>query len=130
MRMFLIKKKEYMGYLMFMFLNSLLFSKQTYAQARLEDRLRRVMDSGTGTGEAAFADFVQQFLEFAVPLGVFAAFVLLGYAAFIMITSAGDQEKLREAREVATNAVIGAVMIAMGVIVLSILATELEIPGL
>lgn len=114
---------------MLSFFNTLLFYEGVYAQ-RLDERLGRLRDSGQGTGEEAFADFVEAFLNFAVPLGVFVAFVLLGFAAFTMITSAGNQEKLSEAREVATNAIIGAAMIALGVIVLSILAEQLEIPGL
>ncbi len=99
---------------MVLFFNNLVLSS-------LEDRLGGFMESGQGEGEEAMAGFIQGFLNFAVPLGVFTALVLVGYAAFIMVTSAGDQEKLKEAREVATNAIIGAVMIALGVIVLSVL---------
>ncbi len=114
--------------LLFVFFN-VLFLESVYAQ-RLEERLNTVLGGGGDTGEGAMSSFITDFLNFAVPLGVFVAFVLLAYAAFVMITSAGDPEKLKDAREIATNAVIGAVMIAMGVIVLSILATQLHIPGL
>jgi len=115
-----------MIYAVFVFLNFFLFVIPVYAD-ELSDRLRGVLQSGTGTGEGAFASFVQAVLNFAVPLGVFAAFVLLGYSAFIMITSAGNPEKLNDAREVATNAIIGAVMIALSVIVLVVLDQALEL---
>jgi len=116
-----------MVYAVFVFLNFFLFVIPIYAD-ELSDRLRDILRSGTGTtGEPAFASFVQAVLNFAVPLGVFAAFVLLGYSAFIMITSAGNPEKLNDAREVATNAIIGAVMIALSVIVLVVLDQALEL---
>ncbi len=115
--------------LMLTFFNTALFYEGAYAQ-RLEDRLSDVMRSGGGEGDGAFEDFVQAFVNFAVPLGIFCAFVLLAYAAFVMITSAGNPEKLSEAREVATNAVIGALMIALGVIILSILEDQLGVTTL
>ena len=102
--------------------------KVIYAQS-LEGRLDSVLNSGQGSGEGAMSSFVQAVLDFAVPFGVFCALVLFGYAAFIMITSTGDPEKIKEAREVATNAVIGAVMVGMGVIILGLLAQELSLPG-
>ncbi len=120
-----------MIYAVFVFLNSFLFVGSLYAQD-LGSRLDAVLKSGTGTtGDSAFASFVQAVLNFAVPLGVFCAFVLLGYSAFIMITSAGNPEKLNDAREVATNAIIGAVMIGLSVIILVVLdqALELNIGG-
>ncbi len=95
----------------------------------LESRLDAIVNSDGGSGEGAMSSFVQNVLDFAVPFGVFCALVLFGYAAFIMITSSGDPEKLKEAKEVATNAVIGAVMVGMGVIILSLVAGELQLPG-
>ena len=102
---------------------------RAYAQD-LESNLDTLLKSGGGTGEGAMKEFVEAFLKFAVPFGVFCALVLLGYAAFVMITSAGDPEKLKDAREVATNAIVGAVMVGMGVIVMTIIAENLEIPGM
>lgn len=111
--------------MIFKILNILLVAP-VYAQ-QLEDRFQDVLESGEGSGEEAAGDFIQAFLNFAVPFGVFCALALLGYAAFSMITSAGNPEKLKDAREIATNAVIGAIMIAMGVIVLSLLDSQLGI---
>jgi flagellar basal body-associated protein FliL len=105
-----------------------LFLEKAYAQS-LDDRLGGVLESGQSEGKGAMQDFIQAFLDFAVPLGVFVAMVLLGYAGFVMVTSSGDPEKLKDAREVATNAVIGAVMIALGVIVLALLDSQLGITG-
>ena len=105
--------------MIYLFLNGFFVSK-VYAED-LQGKLSQVVE---GTGEG-FSGFVQRLLDFAVPLGVFCALVLLGYAAFMMITSAGNPEKLKEAREVATNAIIGAIMIGMGVIVLTLLSERL-----
>ena len=81
----------------------------------LEGRLGAVQESDT------FEGFTQSLLNLAVPLAVFFAFVLLGYAAFVMITSAGNPEKLKDAREIATNAVIGAVVIGLSIVILVVL---------
>lgn len=112
----------------FLSLNNFFIGK-VYAED-LEGRLGDLLNSGQGQGEDAMRDFVQAFLNFAVPFGVFCALVLLAYAAFVMITSTGDPEKLKDAREVATNAIVGAVMVGMGVIVMAIIADNLEIPGM
>lgn len=109
-------------------LNFSLFVSQLYAQGdSLEGRLGGITGGNFGQGEGAFAGFIQAVLNFAVPLGVFFAFVLLGYSAFVMITSAGNPEKLNEAREIATNAIIGAIMIGLSVMVLAILGGVLGI---
>ena len=76
---------------------------------------------GAVQGSDSFESFTQNLLNLAVPLGVFVALVLLSYSAFVMITSAGNPEKLKDAREIATNAVIGAVVIALSVVILVVL---------
>ncbi len=92
----------------------------------LEGRLSTVLDSADGDGN--FESFIEAFLRFAVPFGVFCALILLGFAAFTMITSAGNPEKLKDAREVATNAIIGALMIGLGVLVLKLVVDQLALP--
>lgn len=93
----------------------------------MEGRLGAITGGDFGEGEGAFAGLVQAVLNLAVPLGVFFTFVLLGYSAFVMITSAGNPEKLNDAREVATNAVIGAIIIGLSVIILVVLDQALEL---
>ena len=109
-----------MIYLFFLFLNSFFVSK-VHAES-LQGKFGELVGTTAGGG---FEDFVKAFVQFAVPLGVFCALVLLGFAAFAMITSAGNPDKLKDAREIATNAVIGAIMVGMGVIVLSLLDARL-----
>jgi hypothetical protein len=112
-----------MIYTLFVFLNSL-FIKAAYANT-LQERFGGLTESTKSTGDSAMSDFVTGILQFAVPLGIFSAFVLLGYAAFVMVTSSGNPEKLNEAREIITNAIIGVIMIGIGVIVLQLISRTL-----
>ncbi len=76
------------------------------------------------------AGLVNALVMLSVPLGVLAALLLLSYAGFQMITSQGNPEKLNEAREVVTNAVIGFALIALSVAILLLIRNTLNIPGI
>jgi len=106
-----------MIYTLFVFLNSL-FIKAAYANT-LQERFGGLTESTKSTGDSAMSDFVTGILQFAVPLGIFSAFVLLGYAAFVMVTSSGNPEKLNEAREIITNAIIGLVLAAIAFLIVN-----------
>lgn len=71
---------------------------------------------------------VNALVRVAVPLGVLAAIALLTYAAFLMITSQGNPEKLAEAKDIVTNALIGFAMIALSVAILLLIQNSLNLP--
>ncbi|KKR06453.1 MAG: hypothetical protein UT34_C0001G0494 [candidate division WS6 bacterium GW2011_GWF2_39_15] len=73
---------------------------------------------------------VNALVKLAIPLGVLSAIILFAFAGYNMITSQGDPEKLNEAREVVTNAVIGFALIALSVAILLLIRNTLNIPGL
>lgn len=72
---------------------------------------------------------VNSIVSLSIPLGVLVAIGLMAYAGYIMIVSQGNPEKLGEAREVATNAIIGFALIALSVAILLLIQNTLNIPG-
>ncbi|GEM_PF-4074867 len=115
-----------MFYRIFVFINNLILSP-VYGQEDLQERFQDIRDADLENGE--ISDFVGLVYDFAMPLAVFCAFVLLGYGAFKLIMSTGDPEKLNEAREIITNAILGVLMIGLGIGLLYFLAEALEIPA-
>ena len=54
---------------------------------------------------------VDKIVKVAVPLSISCALALFAYAAYLMISSQGNPDKIGEARSVITNAVIGMVVV-------------------
>lgn len=73
--------------------------------------------------------FTSELLAFAIPLSVFCVFILLAFAAFKLMTSQGDPDKLKEGKEVITNAVIGFVFILLSVAILMLISNIFGING-
>ena len=72
---------------------------------------------------------VNALVQLSIPIGVLAAIALFSYAGFLMISSKGNPEKLAEAKEVVTNAIIGFALIALSVAILLLIRNTLNIPG-
>lgn len=71
---------------------------------------------------------VQSVINLSIPIGVLAAIVLLSQAGYQMITSQGNPDKLNEAKEIVTNAVLGFALIALSVAILMLIQDTLNIP--
>lgn len=71
---------------------------------------------------------VQAIINLSIPAGVLAAIFLLSYAGYQMITSQGNPDKLAEAKEVVTNAVLGFALIALSVAILLLIQDTLNLP--
>jgi hypothetical protein len=71
---------------------------------------------------------VQSIINLSIPAGVLFAVLLLTYAGYLMISSQGNPEKLNEAREVVTNAIIGFAMVIMAVAILMLIQDTLQLP--
>lgn len=81
---------------------------------RLEDFNTELSDPSTvSTQNGGLSGLVNLIMKVAIPLGVLAVFILFAQTAFLMITSQGNPEKLKEAKEVATNAIIGFLLVAL-----------------
>jgi hypothetical protein len=101
------------------------FSAPVYAD-RLGDAITaEVVTASQATGVEGL---VNSIIRIAIPLGVLSAIGLLTYAAFMMITSQGNPEKLAEAKDVVTNALIGFAMIALSVSILLMIQNSLNLP--
>lgn len=94
----------------------------TYADV-LSDRISDVTASTNET------TFVQSIVRLSIPIAILSLVGLSAYAGFLMLTSQGNPEKLAEAKEVFTNAVLGFGLIALSVAILVIIQSVLKLPG-
>ncbi len=94
-----------------------MFSSRIYA-ASLSGALSDKLNEDTLNNIDNEKSFVQWIIDISIPLGITCAFALLVYAGFMMVTSSGNPDKLKESREVITNAVIGFVVIMLSVTLL------------
>lgn len=62
-------------------------------------------------GETNVESIMQDIIDIALPLSVLAAALLMAFAAYKMITSQGNPDKLKDAREQIGNAITGLVFI-------------------
>jgi hypothetical protein len=79
-------------------------------------------------GGGSLQNMVNEILTIVIPVGVIAAMILLGVAGYTMITSQGNPDKINEAREIVTNAIIGLVIILMAVSILWLIKNSLNLP--
>ncbi len=75
-------------------------------------------------------DLISSILQVAVPVAIMALVGLSAYAGFLMITSQGNPEKINEAREIITNALMGFGLIVLSVAILLIIQSVLKLPGI
>lgn len=68
---------------------------------------------------------VEMIIQIAVPLAVVCLIVLVAYASYMLISSQGNPDKLKEGKEVLTNAIIGFLVILLSVAILLIVAGTL-----
>lgn len=83
---------------------------------------------GCVTGNAS--DFVTKVIQFGTGIGGGIAFLLILFAGFQTMTSAGNPEKLHEAKELLTAAISGLLLIIFSVFLLRLIGVDiLQIPG-
>ncbi|MGI6423345.1 MAG: hypothetical protein ACOX0X_01840 [Candidatus Dojkabacteria bacterium] len=91
-----------------------MITTKIYANS-LSDALSGITNMSEASTVGSFTDSV---LSIAIPLAVFSVVVLLAFSAYQLMTSKGDPDKLKQAKEVITNAVIGFLFILMSVAIL------------
>ena len=94
-------------------------------------------DSTTGTGtqlntaigcipilgtKEAFLSFI---LKWAVGIGGGIAFLLIIYAGFMIMTSAGNPERLKAGQELLTSAISGLILLIFSVVILKIIGVDI-----
>ena len=70
----------------------------------------------------AIGDFASNIIGIALPLAGLATVVLLIIAGYMMISSQGNPDKLKEAKEMITNAIIGLVFILLSESILGLIS--------
>lgn len=78
-----------------------------------------------GQDDEEIRQLVSLVQKLAIPAGVTVLMGLFAYGGFMMITSQGDPEKLNEAKEILTNAVMGFIFIALASTILLIINNTL-----
>ena len=78
------------------------------------------------TTKEAFLSFV---LKWAVGIGGGIAFLLIIYAGFMIMTSAGNPERLKAGQELLTSAISGLILLIFSVVILKIIGVDiLQLP--
>lgn len=72
-------------------------------------------------------DFINNLINLAIPLAVLSVFLLLAFAGYQLMTSQGNPDKLKEGKEVITNAIIGFVFILLSVAILLLISNIFDL---
>ncbi len=79
------------------------------------------------TSSATGKDYLSLLIEWVIPISGVCVFVLLAFATYKLMMSKGDPDKLREAKDQITNAIIGFLFILLSSSILLLLADVLGI---
>ena len=70
-------------------------------------------------------DFLSFVLKWAVGIGGGIAFLLIVYAGFMIMTSAGNPERLKAGQELLTSAISGLILLIFSVVILKIIGVDI-----
>ena len=117
-------------------IHNLLIHK-VYAQSlggKVSDEIKKLEGNetiGSSENPAEAIDSVESLVEMivdiAVPVAILCLVVLVVYAGYMLISSQGNPDKLKEGREVLTNAIIGFFIIVLSVVILLLLSNALDL---
>lgn len=104
-------------------LNSLFPVQKAYASlgSTLSDHLKS-LEGATAADENGLVTIIK---NIAIPLSVICVVLLLIYGGYMLMSSKGDPDKLQEAKQVITNAIIGFVVIMLCVAILILISNTL-----
>lgn len=74
---------------------------------------------GGTTTPSSFADYVNRIYQFAVVIGISLAVLMIIFAGYKYMSSAGDPQSLAEAKEVLVGAIVGLVLILLTRLILA-----------
>ncbi len=103
---------------------NMFFVEKVYAQSlgsSLGDQLNKIVD-GTVADEKGL---VRTIVSIAVPLGVISVVLLVVYAGYLLTSSQGNPDKIKEGKEIITNAIIGFVVVLLSVAILILISNTL-----
>lgn len=84
----------------------------------LNDNLVELQKPGGATQEGV----VTAIINIATPISAICVVLLLAYGGFMLMSSKGDPDKLQEAKQIITNAIIGFVVILLCVAILLLIS--------
>ncbi len=70
-------------------------------------------------------EFLGQILQWAVGIGGGIAFLLILYAAFTIMTSAGDPTKLKTGQDLLTSAISGLILLVFSIFILKFIGIDI-----
>lgn len=70
-------------------------------------------------------EFLSFLLKWAVGIGGGIAFLLIIYAGFMIMTSAGNPERLKAGQELLTSAISGLILLIFSVVILKIIGVDI-----
>ncbi len=95
-----------------------------YAASTIQEFIENIeSDASSASGQ----DYIGTLISYVIPLSGFCVFVLLVFATYKLTMSKGDPDKLREAKDQITNAIIGFIFILLSSTILVLLSHILEI---
>ncbi len=95
------------------------------AYASLGTTINDQITSLQGNNAVSSEAVTKAIVNIATPISVVCVVLLLVYGGFLMMSSKGDPDKLQEAKQIITNAVIGFVVILLCVAVLLLISKTL-----
>ncbi len=103
-----------------------LFLNRAYA-ANLGEKLTDSLGGIEGGSITNESDFVEKIVDIAVPLSVICVLILVVYAGYMLMSSQGNPDKLKEGKEILTNAIIGFLLVLLSVAVLLLISNTLQL---
>jgi uncharacterized membrane protein (DUF485 family) len=101
-----------------------LFVRKVYADSlggTLQKRIAE-LEGAEGLNKERFVDMVA---NIAVPAAILSLIVLVVYAGYMLISSQGNPDKIKEGKEVLTNAVIGFFIVVLSIVILLLISNSL-----
>lgn len=90
----------------------------------LRDILEKV---DTGSKSSDVSGLMDSIISIAIPLAAVSVTILLVFSAYKLMTSGGNPDKLREGKDMITNAIIGFLFVLMSISILLLLANLFNI---
>ena len=101
-----------------------MFVSKVYA-ASLGETLQERIGSLEGSTISDEASFIDAIVRVAVPIAVISVVVLVIFAGYTLMSSQGNPDKIKEGKDLLTNAIIGFLVIILSVAILLLLSNSL-----
>ena len=109
------------------------FVNKVYAQSlggKIGGEIKKLEENEIGKTEGAegietVKELVDAIVNIAVPVAILCLVVLVVYAGYMLISSQGNPDKIKEGKDVLTNAIIGFFIVVLSIVILVLLSNTL-----